>query len=221
MKPLVCVFAHPDDESFGPGGAIAKFAKERDVYIVCVTSGDADKQFTNHNHMELGDMREKELLEAAKILGVKKVDFLKFKDGSLCNNNYHQVADKIREKLIEYQPDTVMTFDFNGISGHLDHVAVAMVTCFVVRKLDFVESVLLFCESKEPINEIRNDYFIYVPHGYTRDQVDLIIDYADDWDTVVKAMYAHTSQRSDAEWFLGIKKRMPKEQYFKVLVNPV
>jgi N-acetylglucosamine malate deacetylase 2 len=221
MSPLVCIFAHPDDESFGPGGTIAKFAKDRDVYLICVTSGDADPQFTNHDSNGLGNMREQELLEAARILGVKKVDFLRFKDGSLCNNNYHAVAAKIREKLDEYRPGTVMTFDFNGVSGHLDHVAVTMITCYVVQKLSYVQDLLLYCENKDFIAPIRKDYFVYVPQGYTRDAVDLIVDYTDEWDTVVKAMYAHQSQKGDADWILDLMSKHPKEQYFIKLTNPV
>lgn len=38
---LVCVFAHPDDEAFGPGGTIAKFSKTHAVYILCITRGEA------------------------------------------------------------------------------------------------------------------------------------------------------------------------------------
>jgi len=43
MKPLVCIFAHPDDEAFGPGGTIAKFAKQRPVYLICATKGESGK----------------------------------------------------------------------------------------------------------------------------------------------------------------------------------
>ena len=43
MKPLVCIFAHPDDEAFGPGGTIAKFAKKRPVYLICATKGESGK----------------------------------------------------------------------------------------------------------------------------------------------------------------------------------
>ena len=53
MAPLVCIFAHPDDEAFGPAGSIAKFASERDVYIICVTNGDADDKLTGKLKNEL------------------------------------------------------------------------------------------------------------------------------------------------------------------------
>ncbi|MBP9816108.1 PIG-L family deacetylase [Candidatus Woesebacteria bacterium] len=40
MANIVAIFAHPDDEAFGPGGTLAKLSNEHDVYIICVTSGD-------------------------------------------------------------------------------------------------------------------------------------------------------------------------------------
>ncbi len=221
-KPkMVCVFAHPDDESFGPGGAIAKFAKTYDVIIVCVTSGDADPQFTNHDHTKLGDIRELELLEAGKILGVKKVEFLRFKDGSLCNNKYHRLAEKIKKKLDKYKPEKVMTFDFAGVSGHLDHVAVTMATSFVVKKSDYVIETLYYCESKDITDAFGKDYFIYVPHGYTKEQVDLVIDYSEEVQQMEQAMMAHKSQVSDGKWFLDLKAKFPREQYFFVIKKPL
>src|SRR5688500_16556268 len=101
MSPLVCIFAHPDDEAFGPAGSIAKFASERDVYIICVTNGDADDGLTGKKDYAetLGKIRRKELELSAEVLGVKKVFYLEFKDGTLSNNLYHQIADKIEEIL--------------------------------------------------------------------------------------------------------------------------
>src|SRR5215469_5790453 len=99
MKPVVGIFAHPDDEAFGPSGTLAKFAKEgRDVYIICVTRGDAGENHSDDTHA-LKDIREDELEASAKDLGVKDVIFFDFKDGTLSNNVYHEVAQKLKEKL--------------------------------------------------------------------------------------------------------------------------
>ena len=41
-RVLLAVFAHPDDESFGVGGTIARYAAEgAEVWLVCATDGDA------------------------------------------------------------------------------------------------------------------------------------------------------------------------------------
>src|SRR3990167_2864362 len=98
MKKILAVFAHPDDESFGPGGTLAKYAKEGvEVHILCATKGEAGEN-SNKDHKvykvekvkNIEEIREKELLAAAKVLGVKKVEFLNFVDGELSNNKYHE-----------------------------------------------------------------------------------------------------------------------------------
>ena len=89
QSSLVAVFAHPDDEAFGPAGTIAKLARSHDIYLLCATKGDAQ------GNTNLGQIRQKELLESARILGVKKVYFLGFADGTLSNSLYHILSWKI------------------------------------------------------------------------------------------------------------------------------
>lgn len=204
MKPLVCIFAHPDDESFGPGGTIAKYAKARDIYLICVTSVGG----------KLGSLRKKELLESSKILGVKKVKFLDFEDGGLCNNLYHQLAGKIEAILKLYKPDTLLTFEQRGVSGHIDHISVSMVSAFIFKKLDFIKRILYFAETEEKIAELGKDYFIYMPPGIPREKADLIVDIGDFWETKVEAMKAHKSQQGDVDWLLKVFTKFEKKEYF-------
>ena len=110
MKPVVAIFAHPDDET-AMSGTLAQLAKSHQVYILCATSGDAGENHHNSNKEELLMLvREDELRASASTLGIQHVSFLGFKDGSLCNNVYHDLARKIKNKLDEIKPDTVFTF---------------------------------------------------------------------------------------------------------------
>ncbi len=209
-KSLVAVFAHPDDEAFGPAGSLIHFSKTHDVYLLCATNG---------NLIE----RKGELLRSAKILGVKKVDFLNFTDGGLCNNNYHQLAAAIEKKLRFYRPDIVLTFEPQGVSGHLDHVAVSLVTTFVVKKLPFVKRLLYFCEPKSTMKLMRKnfeEYFIYVPPGYSRGEIDLVINTEAYWPRRLKAMAAHQSQRGDSNRIVKTLTVLPKREHFLVAINP-
>ncbi len=217
MKPLVCIFAHPDDEAFGPAGSIAKYATERDVYIICVTSGNSHDQFTKKKGYAktLGEIRREELNNSAKILGVKKVTFLEFDDGSLSNNLYHKIADKLESILTEIKPDTVMTFEPHGISGHIDHIAVSYITTFVFNKLVFISTLLYYAESNEMMKLIPS-YFIYVPPGYKKEEFDLTLNIEDFWDKKLAAMQAHKSQEEDYNLVLGILKQFPKEEHFLI-----
>lgn len=211
MGSVVCVFAHPDDEAFGPAGTIAKFAKDNDVYVLCVTKGNFVK---SKDPEKLGVIREKELEESAKILGVKKVDFLGFDDGCLCNNLYHELANAIEDKLKEYKPHTIMTFDIKGVSGHLDHITVSLITTYVFWRAPFVKRLLYYCEMKDVLDNI-HDYFIYIPPGYKEADVDLTIDISPFWEMKKKAINAHVSQKKDRDMFLGLYTNLDrKEEHF-------
>src|SRR5579872_864526 len=116
-KTIVGIFAHPDDEAFGPGGTLAKFTKEgNDVYVICATNGETA---TGETDKKLGIERQSELKKSCADLGVKKVFFLGYTDGTLCNNLYHEIAEKIRKILQKLQPDILITFEPRGISGHI------------------------------------------------------------------------------------------------------
>lgn len=212
---IVCVFAHPDDEAFGPGGTIAKLSKENNVYIICVTDGDA-KQKTRLAEKKLGSVRKKELLSSAKVLGVKQVYFLGYKDGELCNNLYHKIADKLSLCFNKLKPQMLMTFEKRGVSGHLDHIAVSMITTFLFEKLSFIKLIWYFCNS-EQLTESIDNYFVHFPCGYKKEELDQIIDIRNYWDIKIEAMNKHKSQKHDLEWWLSILNKLPKEECFQVI----
>lgn len=212
MKNLVCIFAHPDDEAFGPAGTIIKLSHEYDIYILCATRGESGGNYDN-----IADTRSKELRASAEILGVKKVYFLGFIDGTLSNSLYNKLAQKIERKLKELKPEVVMTFEPRGISGHIDHITVSMVTSFVFTKLKFIKKLLYSCISEEGRNPIGDSYFIYFPPGYKKREIDEVIDVSDVWDQKIKAMFAHRSQIKDAERILKMRQTLPKEEYFLII----
>lgn len=215
-KPVVvCVFAHPDDEAFGPAGTIHTFTKTHDVYILCATKGQAGQDSRSEVGVRLTHKRASELRESAKILGVKKVYFLGFKDGTLSNNLYHKLAAKIQTHLEKLRPEIVITFEPQGVSGHIDHITVSMVATFVCNKLSFIKELWYYAILKER-SDMRKDYFIYFPQGYDKSEIDKTVNTKDVWDLKVKAMMAHESQKHDAESILKDAVNLPKEEYFLV-----
>lgn len=164
MKPVVAVFAHPDDEVFGPGGTLALFAKEgRDVYIISVTNGDAGMNSLEDSHGKtLGEIRVEEMRASAKEIGVKEVFFLDYKDGTLSNSLYHEIADKVQALIEEIRPEIMVTFEPRGVSGHLDHIAVSMISTFVFEKVHFVKE-LWYYAMNEYARSFQGPYFIHFP----------------------------------------------------------
>lgn len=199
-KSFVAIFAHPDDEAFGPSGTIAKLAEEYDVYLICVTGGQAGKSSLK-NVGNLTNVRKRELFTSAKILGVKKVYCLGFKDGELNNNLYHKLAGKIQKILEELKPEKIMTDEIRGVSGHIDHITVALATTFVFYKLKFIKELMYYCIERR---EAMRDYFIYFPPGLDSRDIDLKVDINDVWDKKVEAIKAHKSQSHDGDYILSL-----------------
>lgn len=216
MKPVVGIFAHPDDEVFGPGGTLAMFAKEgRDVYLVCVTDGAAGIN-SSSDERSLADIRKEELEASAKHLGIKKVFFLNYKDGTLSNNLYHEVADKIQEILEPISPDILVTMEQRGVSGHLDHIAVSMISSYVFEKMTQINEIWYYALTVSA-RALQSPYYIYFPAGYKREDISRTINIEPIWDQKVAAMKEHESQKHDIEKVLGQFMKRPKEEYFIIL----
>ncbi len=206
-KKVVVIIAHPDDE---PGGTIAKLTKGgSDVQVICVTDGNSPGTEVK----KLNEVRKEEFKECCKTLGVKEIHFLGYPDGGLCNEIYHEVAEKIQKILEKEKPDTVLTFEPRGLTGHLDHIAVSMITTFVVKKLSFVKNLYYFCMS-ERMRKLIPGYFVYMPQGYKKEEIDVTVDVSDVWKTKVASMKCHVSQMHDIKRILLLYLLLPKEEYF-------
>lgn len=213
---IAAIFAHPDDEAFGPAGTIAQLAKEHDVYLLCATRGGAGQNHSEKETERLGKIRSEELQNSCEILGVKRVFFLGFKDGCLCNRDYHKLADKIASRLADLQPEVLLTFEPHGVSGHIDHIAVSMVTTYVFERLKSAQELWYYCVSAQ-YRQLMTDYYIYFPTGYRDDEVDKVVDVSDVWEQKLQAIQAHASQKEDINMFLSKTNDLPKKEYFLVL----
>lgn len=217
MKPVVlAIFAHPDDEAFGPGGTLALLANSHDIHIVTVTGGEAGKCSIDHPNEDLHHVRMRELADSAKILGVTEVDFFGYKDGTLSNDLYLGLAEKILRKLNELEPEVIITFDKLGVSGHIDHITVSLATTFALSKTKLNSELWYFCIPDEEQKIMSDDYFIFFPDGHKKSDVDKVIDVSTVWDKKVGAIQAHSSQKHDGDRILEILESLPKEEYFFV-----
>lgn len=213
MKTIVGIFAHPDDEAFGPGGTLATFAKDNNVYVICATNGESAN---GREDKQLGNLRRKELENSCKILGIKKIYFLSFVDGTLSNNLYHEIAENIKEIVLKLEPDILLTFEPRGVSGHLDHIAISMITNFIFPQIPTAKKLMMYCAPYKRSLLMQGKYFIYYPLGYKEKEIDEVIDVSKVWDTKVKAMMQHTSQMNDIKRILDQAKNFPKKEYFLV-----
>lgn len=108
------VAPHPDDESLGCGGAIALLRKfDLEVGILVVSDGTlSHPNSVKFPKEKLRNLREKELIEAAKILGVnsKNITFFRYPDRNVPDKNSPQLdeaVERCREYLIDKKPQTI------------------------------------------------------------------------------------------------------------------
>jgi N-acetyl-1-D-myo-inositol-2-amino-2-deoxy-alpha-D-glucopyranoside deacetylase len=137
MKTLLVIFAHPDDESHGPAGTLAKYAAEGvQVHYLCATRGEAgmvDERWLT-NGKTIAELRTVELQRAVGELGISGLRFLNYRDSgmagsadnqhpdSLCAAPLDEVAERIAEHIRRLRPDAIITHDEYGWYGHPDHI---------------------------------------------------------------------------------------------------
>src|SRR3954470_12952929 len=112
---LMCVLAHPDDESLGTGGVLAKYASPGiGNYVVPATRGQRgrfDDSGQSPGPEIVGRAREAELRAAAKELGVTDVSLLDYMDGRRDRVALVGVAEQIFVHIRRVKPDVILTFD--------------------------------------------------------------------------------------------------------------
>jgi N-acetyl-1-D-myo-inositol-2-amino-2-deoxy-alpha-D-glucopyranoside deacetylase len=142
-KSLLFCYAHPDDESFGTAGTIARYAAEGvRVALICATRGEAgetsDPTLTTPEN--LARVRENELRCACSVLGVSDLFLLGYRDSGMAGAESNDdprclyqadvtiVAGKIAQVIRQLRPQVVVTFEPGGGYGHPDHIAIHKAT---------------------------------------------------------------------------------------------
>jgi LmbE family N-acetylglucosaminyl deacetylase len=119
-RSVLAVCAHPDDESFGLGAALATFAESgTSTSVVCFTHGEAST--LGADTPELGRVRAGELSAAANELGVGSVELLHYRDGLLADEPLVELTERILKAVKRSGADLLLVFDEGGITGHPDH----------------------------------------------------------------------------------------------------
>lgn len=139
LRMLAC-FAHPDDEAFPVGGALATYAARGvEIRLVTATLGEVGeiRQPGLATPETLGSVRQSELARACGTLGLREHIVLGYRDSGMAgtDTNGHQQAfvnvpgEEVVERLIweirQFRPQVVLTFEPGGLYGHPDHIAIS------------------------------------------------------------------------------------------------
>lgn len=225
-KVLFGIFAHPDDEGFGPSATLMKEVDAgTEVHLIALTCGDAG---TNPDNVpDLGAVREQEWRKAGELIGATGMYHLGYSDSHLCNGELVEISEKVEALVREHAADAdeveFMTFELGGISGHIDHIVAARATCQVFYRLK--------AESKVPVTRIRmfcvpettlpapNTDWIFMDRGVSTDQIDETIDVSAYLDRHIEVIRAHHSQRGDGAMHLSRLEENGRTKYDHFIIR--
>ncbi|MEK3910938.1 PIG-L family deacetylase [Paenibacillus sp. FSL H7-0331] len=132
VNKILVVVAHPDDESFICGGTLAKYAKQgSEVTVICATKGELGRRLGKRpftvSRESMRRVREGEMREACRALGVQRLEFLDILDKTVEFEEYEGLKQRIIDFIEDIQPDVVLTFH-EKLGGHPDHCAIGKAT---------------------------------------------------------------------------------------------
>lgn len=159
---MMCITAHPDDESLGFGGTLARYAAEGvEVSLVVATRGERGRYGNGSEPHpgpeELGRIREAEVCAAAGVLGVRNVRFLDYLDSEVDKADPGEATARIARHLRELRPHVVLTFDPYGAYGHPDHIAVSQFASGAIVRAASSEAIP---EAPDEPHEVQKLYYV-------------------------------------------------------------
>lgn len=128
LGTILSVWAHPDDESYSCAGIMAQ-AVDNGQKVICVTATKGEKGVQDPKRWppeQLAEIRAAEMKAAMNILNVKEHFWLDYKDGECQSADSREAVAAIRHYIRKYEPQTILTFGPDGMTGHPDHCAVSL-----------------------------------------------------------------------------------------------
>ncbi|GIO26409.1 bacillithiol biosynthesis deacetylase BshB2 [Ornithinibacillus bavariensis] len=183
-KHVVVIYPHPDDESFGAAGTIAKFREQGvPVTYLCGTLGEMGRNMGNPtfaNRETLPAIRKKELMAACRTLDME-LRLLGYRDKTLEYENRNEVAQHLKGILEEINPSLVITH-YPEHAVHPDHNALGAATVEAVRLMDPESRPVVWAQA--------------ITNTYIEDlgKPDIINDVRENFDTKMEAILCHKSQ---------------------------
>ena len=191
---VLVISPHPDDAEYGAAGTVARWAREgkKIIYVVC-TNGDKGTTNPDMTPETLSEIRKKEQMAAAEILGVSEVMFLGLPDQGL--EETPQYRKQIVRLIRQYRPETVVTADpYRRYRWHRDHRITGQVVMDAVFPYarDHLAYPDLIEEGLHP-HKVKEIFF------WAAEDINYRSDISDTFDLKVAALRAHHSQMQELE----------------------
>ncbi len=145
LKKILIVCAHPDDEVIGCGGTISLLSKTAQIDLLVFTNGEGSRKFSSDEQYKKKTLQRKQMLQkSSKILGIKNIHQLDFRDNQLDTYPLLEITKELENYLKKYKPDTIFTHYKNDLN--IDHRKVfeAVITATRPFKNTFIKNLLSF-----------------------------------------------------------------------------
>ncbi len=199
---VLVITPHPDDAEFGVSGTVVHWTREgKDVVYVVCTNGDKGTSDTSIKPEELAKIREQEQLDAARLLGVREVIFLRYPDQKL--EETPEFRKDIVRQIRKYRPETVVTANpYRRYIWHRDHRITGQVVLDAIFPLarDFHAYPELIEEGLQPHKVKEILLWASEDRNYRSDITDI-------FDIKIAALRCHKSQ-VDNDNFPEMEKRL-------------
>lgn len=208
LGSIMGVWAHPDDEAWSSAGIMATArANEQNVVVLSATKGDAGQTADEATwaQKQLRSIRELEFKHALEAVNVEHGILLDYDDGKLTEADDASAIEEIGQHISMFQPDTILTFEEHGITGHGDHRTIsdwarkaAAKSNKSINVYGCVETEEMYHAFGKKADELFNIYFaIDEPVLYKQSEVDICFSLPKQaQDKKRSALLAHASQTS-------------------------
>lgn len=209
-KILIGIFAHPDDEAFGPSGTLLLETQSgTELHLITLTAGEAG--MNPDNHPNLAEVRLGEWHKAGALIGATSMRHLGYTDGTLSNLDHLIITNQIIEitqEIIAGRDDIeveFMSMDLNGITGHIDHIVAGRSACLAFYRLKDqglpITRIRLACIPDTHLAKVNTD-FVFMEPGRKDIEISETIDAREVYEQVLDIMRSHHTQRSDGEYHI-------------------
>eukprot|EP00919_Chromeraceae_sp_WS-2016_P001748 GHVR01004239.1.p1 GENE.GHVR01004239.1~~GHVR01004239.1.p1 ORF type:complete len:279 (-),score=19.32 GHVR01004239.1:485-1321(-) len=203
VKRALIIFAHPDDEAmfFSPLLKFLSIRNSADVHLLCLSTGNYDGN---------GKIREKELFSSASVFNIKNKDKVHLVDNKDMEDGWEQWDTSVVEETIslavnDIRPDAIFTFDIGGVSGHPNHISVALgVHRYSYSKGKHSELAIYELRTLPLIRKFGGPLCWMLESGYITDNSKLVSVCCRSCMLSMKALYRHWSQFVWYRWLFVI-----------------
>lgn len=184
-QQVLVIFPHPDDETFSSAGTLARYIDNGvPVTYACLTLGQMARNLGNPpfaTRESLPDVRERELEEAARVIGIKDLRKMGYHDKTVEFEPYDKIDGMVESLIDELHPSVIISF-YPGYAVHPDHEATAEAVVRTVGRMPKAQRprLQLVAFSNDAIDELG--------------EPDIVNDISDYREVKLDAFKAHASQ---------------------------